>query len=109
MPNNQCMTLVDARNTLQRIYSERRYIDKKGDYLLLALHSGAAALERRNAKGAHFRREAAILRYHANNPNAIMMHDDYMRGALLAAINVLNAELERMGKTEHTTEKEENT
>lgn len=109
MPNNQCMTLVEARNTLQRVYTERRYIEKKGDYLLSALHAGAAAVERRNAKGARFQREAAILRYHANNHNAIMMHDDYMRGALLVAINVLNAELERMGKTDHTTEKEENT
>lgn len=91
-------TQEDARDVLQQIYDQRKFIEKKSEIILGAFNQGAKALEHLNARGAHLYREAAIMRYHANNPGAYVVHDENMRRSILEAIRALNKELSRRGE-----------
>lgn len=72
--------------TLERILEERKTVEKKTSLHEQAFECGARALEHANKNGARYFHEAAIMRYHAVQPLAIVAQDDYTRKAIKAAI-----------------------
>lgn len=86
------------RDILQDILDKRKIIMTKSAIQQEALHFGAQVLDRMNESGAKMERDAAIVRYHSLNPGAHLLHDDYTRGALRAAIWAINIMLERSGE-----------
>lgn len=81
--------------TLQRILDDRKVIDKKTSMQMQAFECGARALEWANANGAQYMHEAAIMRYQAVQPLAVVMQDDHTRKAIRAAI----AAIDRQSRT----------
>lgn len=84
-----------AKKVLEDILEERKIIEAKKDIHMGALEWGANALEKACANGASFYREAAIVRYHANNRGAYLLCDEYTRGALKAAVFVLRSQAQK--------------
>lgn len=100
-------TPKEAKDILQKILDDRKLIEIKTDLQLGALDWGAAALERACRNGACFHREWAIIRYHANNMRANLLHDEITRGALKAAVFALYSwERQEAGEEDEGTTEE---
>lgn len=84
-----------AKKVLEDILEDRKIIEDKKDLHMGALEWGANALENACANGAAYHREAAIIRYQANNKGAVLLCDDYTRDALKAAVFVLRSQAQK--------------
>ena len=97
MPKEQKkgLTRLEARQILQKILDDRKWIEHKSEHVTHAFEIGAKALERRVTNGAKLRNEAIIMRYHANNPGANLIHDKYTRRAMEVAIHAIDLMIEK--------------
>lgn len=97
MPKEQKkgLTRLEARRLLQKILDDRKWIEHKSEIITHAFEIGAKAVESRVANGAKLRNEAIIMRYHANNPGANLIHDKYTRQAIEVAIHAIDLMIAR--------------
>lgn len=95
MANSNTQTPLVYREELQKIIDKRKIIMQLREIQVSAFLCGAKALERLNQTGAHYVHEHAIMLYHANNPGACVLQDEYTRGAICAAIHAITKLEER--------------
>ena len=86
------------RDILQAILDKRKVIMIKNAATTEAFNFGAVALERLNSSGANYTHEAGIMRYHASQPGAYLLQDQYTRRAIEAAIFAIDRMMERSGE-----------
>lgn len=91
------MTPKKARSVLQDILNARKEIAEKSVLQCNAINVAAAILERANEEGANMRREAGVLRYHANNITATLFCDKYTRKAIETGIRQIDKYIEARG------------
>lgn len=94
MAGRLMQSLPVYKYTLESILEERKRIEQKTALHEQAFECGARALEYANKNGAQYFHEAAIMRYHAVQPLAVVMQDDYTRRAINAAILEIGKRIE---------------
>lgn len=88
-------TRLEARWILQKILDDHKWIEHKSEHVMQAFDIGARAIESRVANGAKLHHEASIMRYHASNPGANVIHDKYTRQAIEVAIHAIDLMIEK--------------
>lgn len=95
MANSNTQTPLVYRDVLQQILDKRKFILQLKEVQVSAFLCGAKALERLNEEGASYIHEHAIMLYHANNPGANLLQDDYTRKAISSAIWAIDRMIEK--------------
>ena len=88
-------TPQEYQEILLYILDTRKIITAKSAVEEAAFRCGARALEALNENGAQLQREHGIMLYHANNPGAHVLHDQYTRRAIEQAIHAIDRMIER--------------